>query len=74
MQWLPLSVKFVHKANAIWTNQTSLGRSIQELTNDNYSEIKLYSIFHIEYKAIEFSTTVEPLLYDHPQNHIGVVV
>ena len=20
------------------------------------------------------STTVEPLLYDHPQNHIGVVV
>ena len=29
---------------------------MQELTNDNYSEIKLYSIFHIEYKAIEFST------------------
>ncbi len=26
------------------------------LTNDNYSDIKLYSIFHIEYKAIEFIT------------------
>ena len=26
------------------------------LTNDNYSEIKLYSVFHIEYKAIEFSS------------------
>ena len=29
---------------------------MQELTNGNYSEIKLYSIFRIEYKAIEFST------------------
>ena len=29
---------------------------MQALTNDNYSEIKLYSVFHIEYKAIEFST------------------
>ena len=29
---------------------------MQELTNDNYSDIKLYSIFHIEYKAIEFNT------------------
>ena len=29
---------------------------MQELSNDNYSEIKLYSTFHIEYKAIEFST------------------
>ena len=29
---------------------------MQELTNDNYSEIKLCSIFRIEYKAIEFST------------------
>ena len=28
----------------------------QELTKDNYSDIKLYSIFHIEYKAIEFVT------------------
>ena len=28
---------------------------MQELTNDNYSEIKLFSIFHIEYKVIEFS-------------------
>ena len=24
-------------------------------------------------KLIYFSSTVEPLLYDHPQNHIGVV-
>ncbi len=29
---------------------------MQELTNDNYSDIKLYSIFRIEYKAIEFNT------------------
>ena len=30
---------------------------MQELTNDNYSEIKLCSsIFRIEYKAIEYST------------------
>ena len=26
---------------------------MQELTNDNYSDINLHSIFHIEYKAIE---------------------
>ena len=29
---------------------------LQELTNDNYSEIKLHNIFHIEYKAIEYRT------------------
>ena len=29
---------------------------MQELTNDNNSEIKLCSIFRIDYKAIEFST------------------
>ena len=28
---------------------------MQALTNDNYSEIKLYSVSLIEYKAIEFS-------------------
>ena len=28
----------------------------EELTNDNYSDIKLYSIFHIEYNAIEYNT------------------
>ena len=27
---------------------------IQELINDNYSDNKLYSNFHIEYKAIAF--------------------
>ena len=27
---------------------------IQELINDNYSDIKLYSNFHIEFKAIAF--------------------
>ena len=31
-------------------------RQMQELTNDYYSEIKLRNIFHIAYKAIEFST------------------
>ena len=34
-------------------NSNKVGQ-MQELTNDNYSDIKLYSIFHIEYKAIEF--------------------
>ena len=29
---------------------------MQELTNDYYSEIKLHNIFHIAYKAIEFSS------------------
>ena len=29
---------------------------MQELTNDDYPDIKLYSIFHIEYKDIEFIT------------------
>ena len=29
---------------------------MQELTNDYYSEIKIHNIFHIAYKAIEFST------------------
>ena len=29
---------------------------MQELTNDYYSVIKLHNIFHIAYKAIEFST------------------
>ncbi len=29
---------------------------MKELTNDNYSEIKLCSIFRIEYRAIAFST------------------
>ena len=32
-------------------NSNKFGQ-VQELTNDNYSYIKLYSIFHIEYKAI----------------------
>ena len=31
-------------------------RQMQELTNDYYSVIKLHNIFHIAYKAIEFST------------------
>ena len=31
-------------------------RQMQELTNDYYSKIKLHNIFHIAYKAIEFST------------------
>ena len=26
------------------------------------------------YEGVSFNVTVEPLLYDHPQNHIGVVV
>ena len=41
--------------HAIWTNKTKFGQ-MQALTNDNYSEIKLYNLSHIEYKAIEFCT------------------
>ena len=41
---------------------------MQELTNDNYSEIKLCSIFRIEYKAIEFSTNKKKQqLHSRPQ-------
>ena len=38
-------------------------RQMQELTNDYYSVIKLHNIFHIAYKAIEFSTNKkEPII------------
>ena len=40
---------------------------MQELTNDNYSEIKLCSIFRIEYKAIEFSTNKNQQLHSRSQ-------
>ena len=40
----------------IWTNHANNFGQMQELTNDNCSEIKLCSIFRIEYKAIEYST------------------
>ncbi len=36
-------------------NSNKFGQ-MQELPNDNYSEIELCSIFRIEYNAIEFST------------------
>ena len=40
-------------------------RQMQKLTNDYYSEIKLHNIFHIAYKAIEFSTNIkEPTIDD----------
>ena len=29
---------------------------------------------HMNIRGFGINTTVEPLLYDHPQNHIGVVV
>ena len=38
-----------------------------ELTNDNSSDIKLYSIFHIEYKAVEFSTNKKELTNSRSQ-------
>ena len=28
----------------------------------------------VDSQVAHWSSTVEPLLYDHPQNHIGVVV
>ena len=52
-------------ANAFVSPVTRSGKSnkfgqMQELTNENYSEIKLCSIFRIEYKAIGFSTNKKP--------------
>ena len=44
---------------------------MQALTNDNYSEIKLYSVFHIEYKAIEFSTNKKRTNHYIPDPNIG---
>ena len=42
---------------------------MQELRNDNYSEIKLYSIFHMGYKVNEFSTNKkEPTITSRSQN------
>ena len=38
---------------------------MQELTNDNYSEIKLCGIFRIEYKTIEFNANKK--LHSRPQ-------
>ena len=38
------------------------------------SDRKQYVEFNNTQSATEIITTVEPLLYDHPQNHIGVVV
>ena len=37
-------------------DKSSTFGQMKELTNDYYSEIKLHNIFHIAYKAIEFST------------------
>ena len=41
---------------------------MQELTNDNYSEVNVCSIFRIEYKAIAFSTNKKnQQLHSRPQ-------
>ena len=40
----------------------------QELTNDNYYEIKLYSIFRIEYNVIAFSTNKKEPTITFPRN------
>ena len=47
---------------------------MQELTNDNYSEIKLYSIFHIEYKVVEFSTNIKRTKNYIPDPNIGTTM
>ena len=46
-------------------------RQIQELTNDYYSEIKLHNVFHIAYKAIEFSTNKKRTNNNIPDPNIG---
>ena len=44
---------------------------MKELTNDYYSEIKLHNIFHIAYKAIEFSTNKKRTNSFIPDPNIG---
>ena len=39
-----------------FTSFTLWRRRLRFLTNDNYSDIRLYIIFHIEYKVVEFIT------------------
>ena len=42
---------------------------MEDLTNNNYSDIKLYSIFHIEYMAIEFITDKKEPTITSPNRH-----
>ena len=42
---------------------------MQELTNDNYSDITLYSIFHIEYGVIKFITNKKEPTITFPIRH-----
>ena len=44
---------------------------MQELTNDYFPEIKLHNIFHIVYKAIEFSTNKKEPTIIIPDPNIG---
>ena len=44
---------------------------MKEVTNEYYSEIKLLNIFHIEYKAIEFSTNKKRTNNFIPDPNIG---
>ena len=47
---------------------------MQESTNDNYTDIKLYYIFYIEYKGIELITNGSYLKYDlTPELFINIV-
>ena len=47
---------------------------MQESTNDNYTDIKLYYIFYIEYKGIELITNGSYLKYDFtPELVIDIV-
>ena len=40
---------------------------------DTQTECHAIKVPELEPKLVVHSSTVEPLLYDHPQNHIGVV-
>ena len=35
---------------------------------------RMFIIAEAQSKVVKLCSTVEPLFYDHPQNHIGVVV
>ena len=41
---------------------------------DNVLALQINNVVLPRVAATKFLGTVEPLLYDHPQNHIGVVV
>ena len=52
-----------------------LSENVNNIHNIHFTDYLLNpSMYNFTFELITEDTTVEPLLYDHPQNHIGVVV